>query len=177
MNLFVIRLIPQTENIVFRDFLVSPDHSLKDLHDAILESVDFKSGQLASFLIYGEGIKALDEFPLEKLGENDKQLMDEVKLSHCLKKVGDHLTYIYDYFNEWKFEIEYIEDREGKAIELPQLIKAQGKAPIQSDRSGMGDDAEEILMNALLGDELNIEDDESFDSDQFDSLDDYEEYH
>jgi len=178
MNYFTLKVILKLDEIVFRDLLVSEKSTLKELHQSIIEAFQFKGEQLASFLITDGGIQANDEFPLEKLGENDSRLMEDVTVGDVLSELGDQLTYIYDYVNEWRFEIEVIESSQNESHNPPELINSYGKAPKESDRDLSGSDAENILMNAILGDEFDDleDDDDLFDSGEFDSLDDYEEY-
>ena len=178
MNFFEVKVLLKTNNTVYRDLLVSSENNLEELFRAIIDAFGFEGKQMASFIVEGEGWQAAAEYPLEALGENDSELMADIKLSEIFKDIGDHLTLIYDYMNEWRFQIEVIGVNNQHGFkETPALIKSVGKAPYENERELSGSDAESILMNAILGDELSEdEDDDLFDSDDFDSLDDYEEY-
>ncbi|MEQ8623759.1 MAG: hypothetical protein RJQ00_08110 [Vicingaceae bacterium] len=179
MNFFEVKVLIETKNTVYRDLLLSSENNLEELFKAIIDAFGFEGKQMASFIIEGDGWQAAAEYPLEALGENDSKLMSDIKLSEVFKNIGDHLTLIYDYMNEWKFQIEVIGLNEQHSIkETPALLKSVGKAPNENERELSGNDAESILMNAILGDEFaeDENDDDLFDSDDFDSLDDYEEY-
>lgn len=179
MNYFEVKVLVESKNTVYRDILVSGENNLEELFHAIISAFEFEGKQMASFIVEGEGWQATAEYPLEKLGENDSKLMAEVNLSEVFKDTGDQLTLIYDYMNEWKFHIELMEvSNSNDKKETPTVIRSSGRAPAENERELSGSDAESILMNAILGDELSDdeEDDDLFDSRDFDSLDDYEEY-
>jgi hypothetical protein len=59
-------------------------------------------------------------------------------------------------------------------------LKRFGESPKEEDRNVTGDDAQSILLKAMMGDEFAEEDDDlfkdPFESDNMESLDDYEEY-
>lgn len=179
MKYLKIKVILEADAIIFRDLLVAEQNSLEDLHTGILDAFKFQGKQLASFLVTDGGLQADKEIPIEKLGENDSELMSEVSVGNILKEIGDHLTYIYDYVNEWRFQLEVIEISEEDFSKPIEVVHAYGTAPKESERELSGEDAEKILMDAILGDEFDdLEEDENlFDNDEFDSLDDYEEYH
>lgn len=180
MKYLNVKVLLKTKETVYRDFLLSPENTLLELHHAILESYQFKGQELASFLRESDGWQAAEEFPLEALGENDRRLMKEVKTMEVFKNEGDQLTYIYDYLNEWKFYIELIEFQTiNKKESTPKLIASFGKAPKEDERELSGDDAASFLMNELLKEEgLDDEQDydDPFESGDYDSLDDYEEF-
>ena len=104
--------------------------------------------------------------------------MKNVKIGDVLKEEGDCLTYIYDYLSEWKFELEVIAIEEKEADSKGKVVNQKGKAPKENEKRLSGDDAQSILMKEILGEDLEEEegDEDLFNSDDFDSLDDYEEY-
>jgi len=178
MKYLIAKVLLESKQVFFCDFLLSPTDSLMDFHFA---AIDFEGKKMASFLKEDEGWQAKEEFPLEDLGSEGKKLMKEIKIKEVLEKEGDQLSYIYDYLNEWKFQIEVVDTPKAAADEkssTPKLIKKQGKSPQESDRNLSGSDAGSILIDALLNEEgLGDEDEEdSFDFKNFDSLDDYEEF-
>lgn len=179
MKSLTIKVLLMHQEVVFRDIEINASSTLEDLHYAILKAFDFEGNQMASFLVSGEGWQAEAEYSLESLSDDDlSHVMKNIKIGDVLREVGDHLSYIYDYMSEWKFEVEVIELKEQESNEEGKVINKKGKAPNENEKKLSGDDAQSILMNALLGDELDEEegDEDLFDSDDFDSLDDYEEY-
>lgn len=181
MKYQVVKVLLKSNKVIYRDFLVHPENTLKELHAAILAGFGFEGNQLASFLKEQGDWQAEAEYPLEDLGEPGKTPMEKIQLQSVLSNVDDQLTYIYDYLNEWRFFVEVVDIIEKKEAEkTPKLIKSFGNAPKEDERNLSGDDATKILMNELLGDENFFDEDEDeddpFNSGDYDSLDDYEEY-
>lgn len=179
MKHFLIKVLIDSKNVVYRDLLVADNIKLEELHKLIKTAFNFKGNEFASFIHENEGWGAEVEVPLENLGDEEVSIMREVSLSELMMKVGDQLIYTYDYANEWKFYLELIEIRNTTPqTTLPAVIKKHGIAPKEEEKSITGEDAESILMNAILGEELS--DDEfngdPWGSDEMDSIDDYEEY-
>lgn len=179
MNQYLIKVLIEDKNVVYRDLLINPKMTLEELHHQIKKAFGFKGNEFASFIKEDDTLGAEIEIPLENLGDEDVSLMKEVKVQEVISKAQDQLVYTYDYAAEWKFFIELIEVQKTQEVErLPQVVKQFGTAPKESDRSITGEDAEVILLDAILGD--NLSDDEfsdDFDSfDEHDSLDDYPDY-
>ncbi len=175
-----IKVLLESDKLCFCDIMLSESETLSRLHRLILDSFQFEGKQMASFYQTNEDYDVLEEFPYAAIDPNYAgKLMEDVQLGEFISSVGDQLLYVYDYLNEWKFTLECVELDETKSeAEPPSLIKQVGRLPKEEDRDISGEDAESILMNALLGDELNDEfkDEDDWESDSFDSIDDYEEY-
>ncbi|MFB1022335.1 MAG: hypothetical protein QMC40_06200 [Vicingaceae bacterium] len=181
MKELLIKVLLETHKIVYRDILVNSTHNLLQLHQIIKRSYDFKSEELASFIKEEEGWDNDIEYPLSDVMESGNPIMEEIELGTLLKEEGDQLTYTYDYLNEWKFHLEVIEIETGKLqLKAPKILKRFGESPKEDDRNVTGDDAQSILLKAMMGDEFAEEDDDlfkdPFESDNMESLDDYEEY-
>lgn len=179
MKSLTIKVLLEYKEIVFRDIEIDASSSLEELHFAILKAFNFKGDQMASFLVSGEGWQAEAEYSLESLSDDDdSHVMKNVKIGEVIREVGDNLTYIYDYLSEWKFELEVIEVKGKEAAPKGKVINQKGRAPHENEKRLSGDDAQSILMKEILGEDLEEEegDDDLFNSDDFDSLDDYEEY-
>lgn len=181
MNYIEIKVVlTEANSIVYRDILLSSENNMLQLHQAIIDAFEFEGKQMASFIVEGDSWQAAAEYPLESLGENDNELMKDVTVEQVLKEEGNQLTYIYDYLNEWRFHIEVMAiNNKSEIIETPKLLKSFGRAPIENERELSGKDAESILMDAILGDEFSEEEeneDDFFNSGDYDSIDDYEEF-
>lgn len=182
MKELLIKVLLETQKTVYRDILVKENHTLLQVHALIKKSFDFNSNELASFVKEEDGWGNDTEYPLEDVMNSGKPTLDKVSVIEVLKDVGDQLTYVYDYLNEWKFYLEVIEiEVNDTKLAEPKLLKRFGDAPKEDERSMNGDDAQSILLNAMMGDEFSEEDEDlfkdPFDSGNMESLDDYEEYH
>ena len=181
MKELLIKVLLETQNTVYRDILVKENHTLLQIHELIKKSFDFKSNELASFIKEEEGWDNDAEYPLEDVMNSGNPTMEKAIIADVLNESGDQLTYIYDYLNEWKFYLEVIdvEVNENKLLE-PKLLRRFGDSPKEQDRDLNGEDAQSILLNAMMGDEFAEEDEDlykdPFDSGNMESLDDYEEY-
>lgn len=178
MKYFNIKVLLESDQPSYCDIAISSENTLEELHLAILKAYRFSGDQMASFYETNEDWDVIEEIPLIAIDPNyDGTLMKDIKVIHLIKEVSDQMMYIYDYLNEWKFFIELIEvlkDKPAKAT--PLMLKRFGKVPNEHDKDMNGVDAEKILMNAILGDEFDEEEEDQFESDNFDSIDDYEEY-
>lgn len=181
MKNIVIKVLLETNETVYRDLLVSETSTLLDLHLLIKKAFNFNGTQLASFVQENEGWGNDIEFPLENLMDVPQKEMADVTCGSLLKEPEDQLLYTYDYLNEWKFYLEVIEIQETKeTLAASTILKRFGDAPKENERELDGNDAEKILMNAMLGEEFEDEEDlfndDPFSSSNMESLDDYEEY-
>jgi hypothetical protein len=177
MKLYHLKVLLESDEIVFRDLLANENHNLEEFHQAILQSFGFKGKEMASFIKTDDNWEAVAEYTLEAISEESKaQLMQNALISEVFKKEGDTLDYIYDYLNEWKFNLELLKIEEADAIDQIKEVGSHGKAPNENERSLTGKDAESILMNAILGDEFEEDEEDDLFDEGFESLDDYEEY-
>ncbi len=178
MKYFNIKALLESDEPGYCDFTISSKDTLEDLHHAILKAYRFSGEQMASFYETNEDWDIIEEIPLIAIDPNyDGTLMKDVLISKLIAEVGDQMIYIYDYLNEWKFYIEIMEIETAKPEKTtPLMLKRFGKVPNEHDKDISGVDAEKILMNAILGDEFDDDDDDDYGSDNFESLDDYEEY-
>tara|TARA_B110000503_G_C7163430_1_gene420773 strand:- start:3578 stop:4126 length:549 start_codon:yes stop_codon:yes gene_type:complete len=181
MKEFLVKVLMETHNTVYRDILVNENHTLLQIHELVKKSFGFNSNELASFIKEEEGWDNDTEYPLEDVMNSGNPTFEKLVVSDVFKEVGDQLTYVYDYLNEWKFYLEVIEVEvnENKLTE-PKILKRVGSPPKEEERNLNGDDAQSILLSAMMGDEFSEDDDDlfkdPFDSGNMESLDDYEEY-
>ncbi|MEQ8908891.1 MAG: hypothetical protein RIC95_06850 [Vicingaceae bacterium] len=176
MKQIQLKVILESDELVFRDLNVPADKNLEELHYSILKAFNFKGKEMASFLKTDDNWEALAEFTLEAISEEKKaKLMRNAKVGDVFESIGDSLSYIYDYLKEWKFELEAFKVEEGNSTEI-EVIKEYGKAPDENEKKLSGEDAESILMNAILGDEFDEDEEDDLFGDGFESLDDYEEF-
>ncbi len=181
MKEFLVKVLMETHQTVYRDILVHEDHTLFQIHELIKQAFGFTSNEFASFVKEQEGWDNDTEYPLEDVMNTGNPTFEKVVVSDVFSEVGDQLTYVYDYLNEWKFYLEVIEiEVKEDKIKEPKILKRFGSPPKEEERNLNGDDAQTILLNAMMGDEFSEDDEDLFkdslDSDNMDSLDDYEEF-
>tara|TARA_B110000046_G_scaffold78688_1_gene86787 strand:- start:10917 stop:11465 length:549 start_codon:yes stop_codon:yes gene_type:complete len=181
MKEFLVKVLMETHNTVYRDILVNETHTLLQIHEIVKKSFGFNSNELASFIKDEEGWDNDTEYPLEDVMNSGKPTLDKLTVSDVFKEIGDQLTYVYDYLNEWKFYLEVIEiEFKVSSITEPKILKRFGSPPKEQERDLNGDDAQSILLNAMMDEEFSEEDEDlfkdPFDDGNMESLDDYDEY-
>lgn len=115
-----------------REILIDADHTFQNLHDTILNNLDFDQSQLASFFEANEEWERCGEITLMKMDESqDVQIMSETKVSECINAKGDKLVYVFDMFGNRGFFIEVLNVSDSRKLAEPSIIKAEGETPEQ----------------------------------------------
>lgn len=185
MKTFTLRVIPETEKVVYRDIIVNSSTNFYELHEAILESFKFTKDQMASFYESDEDWNRGQEISLFGMENGEVLEMSETNIDSVFSAMNQKMIYVYDFLAMWTFSIEVMEVGEfDPQLNYPAKGRSYGEAPEQSSRDLDGSDAESILVNAMFDDGNgdyealfdDDDDDDMFDDDRFESLDDYDEY-
>ncbi len=180
MSILKLKVLYLSDQPIFKDFEIGIDNSLEAFHSAIVDSFGFDGSQMASFYELDDLLNSTSEIALTDLGiEKDAKTMSEVVLGDVIIQAEDQLEYTYDYLMEFKFHIECLSVVEGDASLSAKVVGELGTIEFQQKEQLDGSNAEGILMDAILGDEFSDdldEEDDYLESDQFESLDDYEEF-
>ena len=131
-HIFRVRLQPK----VYRDIEVPSEKSLDDLAAAIVRAFDFEFDHAFGFY------SKLDEYvfdspvryelftDLEDGGEAGS--VKRTKVAQAFPAVGAKMQFLFDYGDNWRFQVEVIGLGEKVArTRYPKLLKAVGKAPPQ----------------------------------------------
>lgn len=172
MKTYSLKCIYEGSEIAFLDINISDNKTLKELHEVLIQSLGFSGDQLAAFYEINEDFEVINEIGLVDFMSKEQQ-METVLVSDVIQKLGDQILYTYDFLNEHKFTIECMEVIETKEVQL-KLMKKYGKFPKESNKTISNEEAESILLNAIMGEEFEENDDDLFEDDNFESLDDYE---
>jgi len=158
--MYKIRVILDTEEDVFRTFLVSNDANLEILHKVIAKGFGFDGGEMASFYRSDKDWTQGEEIPLFSMSDNAELSMSSCILEKELPNIGSNLIYVYDFLNMWTFFVEVINISDDTIVDLPKTILAVGEVP------------EEVPNKEFLADNsFNLNEEDEFKS-EFDSLDD-----
>lgn len=116
-------------NDLWRRIKISADDTLLQLHNAIQTAYEFADDHLYSFFTDGEVWS--DEYfscPSDYRGPK----VDEVRIGELELKEGQSMLYLFDYGDEWRFQVtlEEIRQEETKPSE-PVIIEKQGESPPQ----------------------------------------------
>ncbi|MFI3266806.1 MAG: hypothetical protein R3Y15_06580 [Rikenellaceae bacterium] len=143
-----LRMLCDENDLFVRDYQISDDNTLLDLHQFICKDMDYDTSEICSFYAADELWTPLQEFASEKM-DPEQASMSEVKLSALLSSVGHKLIYMFDMLEERGLFLQVvgITEEESDAA-YPRITASEGEAPDQfePDFSGGGsifDDAME----------------------------------
>lgn len=139
---------------VSRKIEFSADHTLADIHDNIQRTFNFDNDHKYAFF--------LDYIPFSNNGYHDHRdkeftegpFSDEVMLGELSWNIGDKILYLFDFGDNWLFDVVLIDiNEQAGALMVPKIIESKGTPPPQYD---------------------NIDDDDAFgyDEEDFDTDDD-----
>ena len=160
-------LVSDEEPDFMREISISSEAKFLELHEAILDSVNYDGGAITSFFICNDDWEKEQEITLEDMGtssDEDSYIMSETRLSELLEEEKQKLLYVFDPLTERVFFIELSEILYGKDIEKAVCTRKEGIAPKQTV------DFDEML--AASGTNLDLDEnfygDQDFDMEDFD---------
>jgi hypothetical protein len=115
---------------IWRKISLSHKHTLGDLHNAIQEAFCFDNDHLYAFYIDGNQRTGKPIYckGMEK-GENTS---DNTSIYSLELYKGQKMLYLFDFGDEWKFDVELMEITKETSIPLkPVIVESKGKAPEQ----------------------------------------------
>ncbi|MEI8085213.1 MAG: hypothetical protein WCG93_03235 [Paludibacter sp.] len=137
-----------------------------DLHNAILDSVNFEKNEMTSFFICNDNWEKGQEVTLvemESSSEYDNLTMDDTTLEELLTDENQKLLYVFDMMSDRVFFIELTEIIPLKNLKKAVCITSEGNAPEQI----MDDEGISIAPKATIIDE-NFYGDEDYELDELD---------
>lgn len=172
--IYQFRIISDEVKDFAREILIRGDQTFLDFHHCLQENLHYDPKQLASFFTTNNAWeKQLQITLIDMMDEGAEKvvIMEEATLDQHIKKDGQRLLYVFDFFSERSFFIELTEvydDVESKA--LPKITFAHGDPPPQIDL-GLDDlDADDLdnddeffgLDEDDLGEGFNFTDPDDF---------------
>jgi len=165
---YKIRVILDVEKDVFRDIIVNESINLEELHFTIAKSFGFKGQEMASFYLTDDSWEQGEEIPLFDMSEDENSFsMSNCLTSMVLKKEGDKLIYIYDFFSMWTFFVELSEIIDNHEADLPVITLSFGNTPDEApEKEFIGESSNEDNYDAF-DDENNFENLDDIDFDNY----------
>lgn len=117
-----------------REISIDPEASFFDLHNVILDSVNYSKDQITSFFICSEDWEKEQEITLMEMdsgSEYDNLTMKDTKIEDLASEEGQKILYIFDYIADRAFFIELKEIVLSKSLEKPFCSLSRGEAPPQ----------------------------------------------
>jgi len=126
----IIQVYLEYKKDVIREIEIPSKKTLKDLHYAIIKSLDLEKNEMASFYITNEEFDLIQEIPLFEIDEKEKSIttMDEVTIDSILNEHDNQLIYIYDFLKMWRFLISFIKTSNGKSQSI-NITNKEGEMP------------------------------------------------
>ncbi len=169
MKVLKFRVLLDNIKGVFRDIEIPENFNLAQLHETIVDSLDFSGMEMASFFISDEDWEKGEEISLMDMsepGQDSVRLMSDMPITEVTKEAGDRLLYVYDFLNMWICYVELV-DILDKKIDKAEVVLSVGESPVESSSGNAGMDTD--LDDSDLYDDFEDDDGES----EFESLDDY----
>ena len=114
---------------LWRRIEVSDEHTLLDLHYAIQRTYRFDNDHLYSFFMDG---KAWSHEKFTSPYDEEGPRVDEVRIGELGLSEGQRILYLFDYGDEWRFQVTIEEIRkDGPKPRKPKIVEKKGKAPEQ----------------------------------------------
>jgi hypothetical protein len=111
----------------YRHIQISENATLYRLHETILDSVEFFDDHMHTFFMNNRAWDSEEEYicPSGDLGYA-RGFSDKVKLSEFRLSKGDKFLYLFDFGDEWRFQIKvlHVIDEPTKA---PTILKSMGQ--------------------------------------------------
>ena len=137
------------------EIAIGGDQTFQQLHDTIVETLHYDRSQMASFFTLdkmGNRVKeiALMDMSMDEGGE-PMMVMDSTKISDVVKPGCMELEYVFDFFNNRYFRVEFAGRYDGdSSTTLPVCLYCEGEIPSQGSYDDPGTD-------------WNLDDDEGLD--------------
>lgn len=157
-------LSDEVDNFV-RVITIDSEAKFIDLHNVILDSVNYEKNQMTSFFICSDDWEKGQEVTLvemESSSEYDNLVMDSTSLDELLTDEGQKLLFVFDMMSDRVFFIELTEIIPRKTLEKPICISSEGNPPVQI----MADEGLTVTPKANLDE--NFYGDEEFELDELD---------
>ena len=121
---YVFRVKPQGYRNNYRVIRIGGGRTLHDLHLAILDAYDFYADHLYMF--------SPDRKPYDRNGyyspdDDGMNSADQAVLEKLGLKKGDRWLYLFDFGDEWKFDVTVKDIEEGRSNRKAQVLEGKGE--------------------------------------------------
>lgn len=184
--IYKLRITSKEDESFVREIAIDNEHTYLDMHKCIQENLAYDTSQMASFYTLSpDGSRGKEIALFEMNTEEDDNInvysMDVSMIREFISKENPKLVYVFDFFSDRSFDIEYIGNgRKSAKVSYPNCNIEKGKAPEQIvfDINEISDEElKEIDTKVSKEDDSYDFLDEFDDTDEtpkFESLDDYE---
>lgn len=118
------------------EIAISGDQTFQQLHDKIVEVLEYDGSQMASFYTIDKMGNRVKEIALMDMSageeESDTLVMDATRIEDVVNASCIELEYVYDFFNNRYFKVEYAGEYIADSADiLPVCVYCDGDIPEQ----------------------------------------------
>ena len=162
---FQFRMLSDENDNFVRDYEIRGDQTLRDLHELILESLDYESC-MSSFFTSNEQWERQREFTLVDMGEHSAQAplsMERTTLDEVVRSERQRLIYLFDMMGDRAYYLELIGlDREQEDGSYPREVFARGEVPDQWEAGFIDEANEDSIFDDAMGEFGEFESDDDY---------------
>ena len=146
----IFRVTLRDEPSVYRDIEIDSGKSLAKLAEAIVRAFDFEFDHAFGFYPDTKGRAVMRGRPAYELfadmGEaTETQSVRKTRIDDAFREVGQAMTFLFDYGDEWLFRVELTGlGRKAAKARYPRVLAKAGSSPVQypdpEDEEGGDDD-------------------------------------
>ena len=132
--IYKFRLLSDEVEDFRRDIEIDSEATFIELHNAILQSVNYPDDQMTSFFICNDRWIKEIEITREDMGsmsEEDNYIMEETVIGNLIEDEKQKLMYVFDPLGDRVFYMELSKIEFGKDLDAPVCVKSTGDAPEQ----------------------------------------------
>ena len=133
--IYKFRLLSDEVEDFRRDIEIDSDATFIELHNAILQSVNYPDDQMTSFFICNDNWIKEIEITREDMGsmsEEDNYVMDETVIGDLVEEEKQKLVYVFDPLGDRVFYMELSKIEFHKDLDAPVCTRSVGEAPVQT---------------------------------------------
>lgn len=163
--------ISDEEAEFMREISIDSEASFLDLHQAILDAVNYDKDAMTSFFICNEDWEKEQEITLVEMdttADVDNYVMEDTTLDELITEEHQKVLYVFDYISDRAFFMELKEIIPGKDLDKAVCTASLGEAPAQYKLEDIETLTSTVKKDAEIFDE-NFYGDEGFDMDELDN--------
>ena len=186
MKIITLRIIPETEEVVYRDLEARSDNTFLELHQHLLKAFEFTDDQMASFYVSNDEWDKGHEINLMDMSYDDDALdapsnvMSKAILKDFVEEPDQKFILVYDFMRMWIFLIELIGYEAENPGEARTLLMV-GQAPKENSKEALEEDffasggGSEIQGEGLEEDDYGFNDyDDDYNEEDFSDFNEFE---
>lgn len=164
-------LISDEEDEFMREISIDSEASFLDLHNAILDAVNYDKDAMTSFFICNEDWEKEQEVTLVEMdtsADTDNYVMEDTRLEDLITEERQKVLYVFDYISDRAFFMELKESVPGQSLDAAVCSASLGMPPEQYKLEDIESLTTTVKKDTELFDE-NFYGDEGFDMDELDN--------